>query len=166
MVLLIIMGVSCLVSVVCCLVALASAATNTQDDKCGNWGIIFFIICVASIDFAFYPHQKISFYERQYDIYAIEDTTMIKGSRWYFEEDFKYYYFASYKDGKKMYHVDKGDAYIVEVDGVQPHIEVFREQYTSKVIQWIKNGYDLNTEYKIVVPPNTVTNEFNIDMKK
>lgn len=127
---------------------------------------ISLVICIGSFIFMVYPHDTEIKYDYSFDIYALEDNATVKGRRWYFEEDFKYYYLASYKDGKKMYYTDKNDAYIVEQDNVNPHIEVFEEKYKNKYIGKVKDESMLKTEYKIVVPKNTLTNNFNVDMKK
>lgn len=125
-------------------------------------------ICVSSIVFMGYPHNTEIKYDYSYDIYALEDNSTIKGSRWYFEEDFKYYYCASYKDGKKMYYVNRDDGYIVESQDATPHIEVYKEVYTNEMVKLIKGNSStiLKNEYKIVVPINTVSKNFNVDLKK
>jgi hypothetical protein len=101
-----------------------------------------------------------------WNIHAIKDTTITKGSRYYFEENMNYFYLADYKDGQKMYSVDKNKSYIVEDDSQVPHIEEYVNTY--------KNPNRINkffwdeavAEYKIVVPKSTMTNEFKIDMEK
>jgi len=166
MILVLIMTLSFISALVFCLSSLFEnddKKISTNMTSC----LISLAICIGSFIFAIYPHTTEIKYDYSYDIYALEDNATVRGSRWYFEEDFKYYYCASYKDGKKMYYADRNDAYIVEQDNVIPHIEVYKEEYSNKYIGKIKGvGVMLRTEYKIVVPKNTVTNNFNVDLKK
>lgn len=125
-------------------------------------GIALIVITIVGI-----PDVELK-YQFSYDIYALEDITTVKGSRYYFEEDFKYYHLARYKDGKKMYAVSRHDSYVVEEDGVHPHIEVYEEEMKtrSKFIKFIYSGIGLEREYKIVVPKGSTTNKYNIDLNK
>lgn len=107
-----------------------------------------------------------------YNIYALEDVqqTQSRGHRYYFEQDFKYYHLADYKDGKKMYAVNRSQSYIVEKDGVQPHIEVYTEGRNSDnpLLNFMflsVQAEGLDKEYKIVVPTGSESKSFNVDMK-
>lgn len=130
-----------------------------------------FVLLILSIILLFvglfYTPQKELEYSHKIDIYALEDNFTVQGSRWYFEEDDKYYYLSDYKDGKKMYHISKNNSYIVESDETSPSVEVYKEVVKGgKLKQWLFKAQFLGSEYKITVPSKTLTNEFNIDMKK
>ena len=126
-------------------------------------GLILIVIVCFVIGYTPDTHYE---YDYKFTIYAIKDNSMIEGSRFYIQQDYKYYYLAGYKSGKKMYYVDRSNAYIVEDDSVTPYIEVYKQVFNSnsKVVNFLF-GFKLNRrEYKIVVPTNTTTKEFKIDM--
>lgn len=113
-------------------------------------------------------HLKTEYeYSYSYDIYAIEDNIGIKGSRFYFEQEARYYHIADYKGGKKLYNIPASNSYIIEDRNATPHIEVYRSLYQE--LNWLEkqlygDGPDFY-EYKIVVPEKTVQSKFNVDLK-
>lgn len=104
-----------------------------------------------------------------YNIYALEDSSRIKGRRYYIEEEDRYYYLASYRDGKKMYWVDTDYSYIVESDET-PRVEVYELKYdgNNMIIGFFHEIYLYDDyaikEYKIIVPKDTLTDNFNVDL--
>jgi hypothetical protein len=128
--------------------------------------VIFVAINIIPVYF-FSPNDYKYEFDYKYNIYSLEDNMKIKGSRYYFEQDMRYYYLCNYKTGKKMYSVNKNNSYIVESDNDKPHIEVFKrilnkDNWVSNLLLESNSRYN---EYKIVVPKRTVTDKFNIDMK-
>jgi hypothetical protein len=131
--------------------------------------ILTLVICVVAwFTFAsnfFRVKQFVSVKDYEYNIYAIEDNKSIHGNRYYIETDKTYDYLADYKDGQKQYSVDKDNAYIIENKTSTPHIEVYKNK-PIKETKYTKLMFQTKTtEYKIVVPEKTLTNNFNIDLK-
>jgi hypothetical protein len=128
--------------------------------------IVSAIITIFLFNYAFGFGDLKSELSYSYNIYAIQDTSMVEGRRYYFKENMEYFYLADYNDGKKMYSVSSNSSYIVENDATQPHIEVYKKvianpnainKYTIDIVE---------CEYKIVVPKQTLEENFKIDLKK
>lgn len=133
-----------------------------------GWGVA--IIMIIIFLFVFQSTMTVDYeleYSGQYNIYALEDATLIKGNRYYIEDNMKYFYMSDYKDGKKMYTVDKNQSYIVENANIQPHIEVYSPTPKRKTLfaSWFIEQNPDSNEYKIIVPKKTVSTNFNVDMK-
>lgn len=164
---LICMFIFCILSITFLIIAICYMVE--LDEKASNMCILFGVLFISITLFLMYYTPKMSL-EKSYsfNIYAMKDTAQIKGSRFYFEEDFKYYYLRDYKGGKKMYGVDKDDAYIIETSEQNPHIEVYKSKLRTKnkIIKWLYGDFKSYYEYKIVVPEETLTNEFEIDLEK
>ena len=101
-----------------------------------------------------------------YNIYALEDSSKVQGSRYYIQENDMYSYLADYKEGQKKYSVKCDEAYIVEDTNSTPHIDVFDNEYINpnfieRLFYGVKNE---TTEYKIAVPKKTLSTDFNVDL--
>jgi hypothetical protein len=122
------------------------------------WAIMFNIV------FLFPTELKL---DHSFNIYAIEDSKTVAGSRFYIHQDSKYYYLASYKGGQKEYDVPASQSYAVEDANAKPHIEVFSKQPIKE--NWVsKHLYEVDSydsEYKIVVPVKTLSTDFKLDLK-
>jgi hypothetical protein len=106
-------------------------------------------------------------YSWKFNIYALEDGSTIKGSRYYIEEQNRYFYMSDYKEGKKKYSVETNKSYIVEDADEKPEIIVFEPVADKKTwfASWVLQSNDSLREYRIVVPKKTVTTNFNVDLK-
>lgn len=131
-------------------------------------GVILMCLSLISI-FKIATHKPLTELQLQHtvNIYALEDNFTAKGRIFYFDQDNRYYFLKDYKEGKKMDSISKNNAYIVEMDDTQPRIELYKEvNIGSGILNYLYRNTFLNTEYKIIVPKQTLTKDFNIDMKK
>ena len=66
-----------------------------------------------------------------------------------------------------MYSASRQNAYIVEDNNKTPRVEVYEDVNVGNKLQKLVYGevFAKTREYKIIVPKETLTDEFNIDMK-
>ena len=140
------------------------------ESKAGRcWVIGFILSAIIMTCFGIYAlgaGELKSEFSHSYNIYAIQDTSKIEGSRYYVKENMEYLHLADYNDGKRMYSVPNDKSYIVENDNVQPHIEVYKKAMVNPNIFTKYTVEILEYEYKIVVPKLTLEESFKIDLKK
>jgi hypothetical protein len=147
--------------------ALMLLIVSDGEDKGYKITNLIIVLIVAAYIFA-RPIKELKL-DYQYNIYALSDNSSVSGGMFYFEQDFKYYHMADYKNGKKMYCVDRDQTYIVEDATATPHIEVYKMKMATnnKFVKFLYSGYDWidkTEEYMIVVPQKTVSNEFKVDL--
>ena len=142
-----------------------SRVSRTWDKFCSVI-VCISIVLMLSILLIFVPIKTTMVYSYEFPIYAIEDNTITVAKRYIAQTELKYYYLADYKGGKKTYSINSQQAYIIEDDNQQPKIEVYTETPTSTslIIQYLY-GDSNNHEYKIIVPNNSVTTDYNVDLE-
>ena len=102
-------------------------------------------------------------------IYAIEFNSAISGSFFLgsgsFSSKENYYYIGEYKEGKKIYNVSQGRAYVVEDNNNSPNVEIYEAQFKNRWLRKnIPNAYK-KREYKFTIPENSIKYDYNIDLK-
>lgn len=103
-------------------------------------------------------------------IYSLADQTQYNGrfvlGSGYIDSDLCIYYVAEIDDGKKIMDAEREYTTIIESDSQTPTATVTGERYRWNWLNWI--AIDLHKfvdETTLVVPTNTITTEYNIDLK-
>ena len=103
-------------------------------------------------------------------IYSLADQTQYNGrfvlGSGYIDSDICIYYVAETDEGKKIMDSEREYTTIIESDSQTPTATVTGERYRWNWLNWI--AIDLNEsadETTLVVPTNTITTEYNIDLK-
>ena len=103
-------------------------------------------------------------------IYSLTDQTQYNGrfvlGSGYIDSDLCIYYVAETDNGKKIMDSEREYTTIIESDS-QTHIAtVTGERYRWNWLNWIAiDLHDFVDETTLVVPTNTITTEYNIDLK-
>lgn len=139
-------------------------------------GILFFV--VSSIVSSNVPSK--SEYSYRYNIYALEDsvTTTFVVRRHYQTDDssgIRFYHIYKTDDGgKKVGWVNQNNTTLYDdlTSNEQPHIQVYtlRKHFEDastlqKLFLWKWTLWEEDKEYKIHVPPGTIGNDYNVDLK-
>lgn len=103
-------------------------------------------------------------------IYSLSDQVQYEGrfvlGSGYVNSDLYIYYVSEEEVGKKIVKTDREYTTIVETDDESPAAIVTGERYRWNWINWI--AIDLNEsndQTTLIVPTNTVTTEYNVDLK-
>ena len=103
-------------------------------------------------------------------IYSLADQTQYNGrfvlGSGYIDSDLCIYYVAETDSGKKIISSEREYTTIVESDVQAPTATVTGDRYKWHWLNWI--AVDLNSfvdETTLLVPTNTITTEYNIDLK-
>ena len=102
------------------------------------------------------------------EICALNDSTSVDGVNYlfsgYVDEDLVCRYVINTERGKHIKEVDADDVYIKEGD-YTPTVKFHEFEFEKKWYYWF--AHDIFTEYYVefFVPENTVTSEYNIDLK-
>lgn len=103
-------------------------------------------------------------------IYALKDNNSVQGEFFlatgYVDE--KMYYFYTTKDEEGFLQINKvsvDDGKIKETDISEPKVIVYGERYKSKFARFMFGEFNNEKVYKFIVPKNTVTTEFNVDLE-
>ena len=130
-------------------------------------GIILtaFIVC----GLAFIPGYKYELSNVQ-SISALEDNSTVKGNFYlgsgYVDEELKYYYMVSEQGGKKFSYAEADKAVIYE-GYKKARVETYTAVYKSDIAKFLFFSKDTphSDQYKFYVPKDSVTNEYNVDLK-
>lgn len=103
-------------------------------------------------------------------IYSLEDQTQYNGrfvlGSGYIDSDLCIYYVAETDSGKKIMDAEREYTTIIESDTETPIATVTGERYKWHWLNWIAiDLHDFVDETTLVVPTNTITTEYNIDLK-
>lgn len=103
-------------------------------------------------------------------IYSLTDQTQYNGrfvlGSGYIDSDLCIYYVAETDDGKKIMDSEREHTTIIESDSQTPTAIVTGERYRWNWLNWIAiDLHDFVDETTLVVPTNTITTEYNIDLK-
>lgn len=103
-------------------------------------------------------------------IYSLVDQTQHKGrfvlGSGYIDSDLCVYYVAETDSGKKIMDSEREYTTIVESDVQAPSATVMGERYKWHWLNWVAiDLHDFADETTLVVPTNTITTEYNIDLK-
>lgn len=80
------------------------------------------------------------------------------------DHSMKYYFIEATNKGGHMDSVDASKTFIIESNKENPRIEYYRPKWESVVLRWF--AHPLNkTRYKIYIPENSMTSNFNIDLE-
>ena len=103
-------------------------------------------------------------------IYSLADYTQYNGrfviGSGHIDSDLCIYYVAETDNGKKIMDSEREYTTIIESDTQTPTAVVTGERYRWNLLNWI--AIDLNKfvdETTLIVPTNTITTEYNIDLK-
>lgn len=103
-------------------------------------------------------------------IYSLADQTQYNGrfviGSGHIDSDLCIYYVAETDNGKKIMDSEREYTTIIESDNQTPTAVVTGERYRWSLLNWI--AIDLNKfvdETTLIVPTNTITTEYNIDLK-
>nr|WP_308545852.1 hypothetical protein [uncultured Lachnoclostridium sp.]DAF89834.1 MAG TPA: hypothetical protein [Siphoviridae sp. cteLh2] len=126
--------------------------------------IITFSVIIVHVDANKYEYQKNS-----YQITCINDSSVINGRSYlfsgYINENTKYRTYKLNDDNsKELVEYDSRNTKIFE-DGRTEVVE-YAEEFQSDFVIWLfgKNS-DTTTRYEIHIPQNSITIEYNIDLK-
>lgn len=103
------------------------------------------------------------------EIYALNDNVGVSG-RFYLgsghvEDEMKYYFVEKTEKGKVVNSIGAKNAYIVESNAETPRIEKLEKRWTNNIVFWFTCSLGPNiSEYKIYIPENSVTTDFNVDL--
>lgn len=100
------------------------------------------------------------------NLYAFSNKSTVEGSFFlgsgYVSGDMNYYYISDFHEGKKMYRVGIDNVVLIESDA-KPKIEIHESRFKNKVIRYI--FVNINSDlYKIYIPENSITYEFDVDL--
>lgn len=103
-------------------------------------------------------------------IYSLADQTQYNGrfvlGSGYIASDLCIYYVAETDSGKKIMDAEREYTTIIESDTQTPTAVVTGERYKWHWLNWIAiDLHGLVEETTLVVPTNTITTEYNIDLK-
>lgn len=103
-------------------------------------------------------------------IYSLADQTQYNGrfvlGSGYIDSDLCIYYVAETNSGKKIMDAEREYTTIVESDAQAPTATVTGERYKWHWLNWVAiDLHDFVDETTLVVPTNTITTEYNIDLK-
>jgi len=103
-------------------------------------------------------------------IYSLADQTQYNGrfvlGSGYIDSDLCIYYVAETDVGKKIMDSEREYTTIIESDSQTPIATVTGERYRWNWLNWIAiDLHDFVDETTLVVPTNTITTEYNIDLK-
>ena len=103
-------------------------------------------------------------------IYSLADQTQYNGrfvlGSGYIDSDLCIYYVAETDSGKKIMDSEREYTTIVESDVQAPSATVTGERYKWHWLNWVAiDLHDFADETTLVVPTNTITTEYNIDLK-
>lgn len=103
-------------------------------------------------------------------IYSLADQTQYNGrfvlGSGYIDSDLCIYYVAEIDSGKKIMDSEREYTTIVESDSQTPTATVTGERYKWHWLNWIAiDLHDFADETTLIVPTNTITTEYNIDLK-
>ena len=103
-------------------------------------------------------------------IYSLTDQTQYNGrfvlGSGYIDSDLCIYYVAETDNGKKIMDSEREYTTIIESDSQTPIATVTGERYRWNWLNWIAiDLHDFVDETTLVVPTNTITTEYNIDLK-
>lgn len=103
-------------------------------------------------------------------IYSLVDQTQYNGrfvlGSGYIDSDLCIYYVAETDGGKKIMDAEREYTTIVESDAQAPTATVTGERYKWHWLNWVAiDLHDFVDETTLVVPTNTITTEYNIDLK-
>ena len=103
-------------------------------------------------------------------IYSLTDQTQYNGrfvlGSGYIDSDLCIYYVAETDNGKKIMDSEREYTTIIESDSQTPIATVTGERYRWNGLNWIAiDLHDFVDETTLVVPTNTITTEYNIDLK-
>lgn len=103
-------------------------------------------------------------------IYSLADQAQYNGrfvlGSGYINSDLCIYYVAETDSGKKIMDAEREYTTIVESDSQIPTATVTGERYKWSWLNWIAiDLHDFTDETTLVVPTNTITTEYNIDLK-
>lgn len=103
------------------------------------------------------------------EIAALNDTASVSGqfflSSGQVEDEMKYYFVEKTEKGKVVNSIGAKKAYIIESNTETPRIEKWGKRWTSDVVFWFTATAGPGAcEYKIYIPENSVTTNFNVDL--
>ena len=103
-------------------------------------------------------------------IYSLADQTQYNGrfviGSGHIDSDLCIYYVAETDNGKKIMDSEREYTTIIESDTQTPTATVTGERYRWNWLNWIAiDLHDFVDETTLVVPTNTITTEYNIDLK-
>lgn len=127
-------------------------------------GILIYSVSSALLDGKFPKEETV----RKKEIYALTDSTSLHGSfyLWSGTIDTKNVirYVINTEKGKHIEETDAEKSYIVEIEG-EPYVEEHVFTWKKDWYSWFVFGASMDNYKKFFVPPNTITTEFNIDLK-
>lgn len=84
----------------------------------------------------------------------------------YVNEELQYYFIKETEKGKIAGSIDADNAYIIESNTETPRIERWEERIADDIWLWFTISKELGvSEYRIYIPENSVTTDFNIDLE-
>lgn len=136
----------------------------------GVFAVVSFVVMVGIVLLiSIFPHSELVKVETN-SITALKDNGKTNGSFFLgsgnIGEDQYCFYIEETDKGKKMNKVIIDNGYIKE-ESVKPYVDKYETHYTSKLVKWLfgENKPLGSDEYVFHVPKNTVTTDFNVDMK-
>lgn len=127
--------------------------------------LAFFVSDVLAIVIGIFP-DKVETFERK-NIVALQDNNSVSGSFFLFSgqiDGVSYYHYMEQKDGYKVAGKIRADNSRIYEDG-ENFIEECRIEFKNK--NWNNSAAIWNTrcDSRIHIPKDSITNEFNIDLK-
>lgn len=128
-----------------------------------------FVTGLIVVFLAFIPGYKYELSKVE-NISALEDNSTVKGHSYlgsgYVDEELKYYYMVSEKGGRKFDYAAADHAVIYE-GYKKARVETYKPVFKSKLakILFFSKETPHENQYKFYVPKDSVTNEYNVDLK-
>lgn len=130
--------------------------------------IIGLVLAIGSSIISDLTFEKESIYIGSKEIHALRDNVGITGQFFLgsggVDSKLKYHYITKEDKGMRTRSVDVGNAYINEIDGVEPSVSYYKKQFKNKTIQWLTPAFYIS-ELIFEVPPNSVIQDYNIDLE-
>lgn len=124
------------------------------------------LFCVFLFSLAADTHPE---YNHSKDIYSVADGSEVKGAftlgTGSVDEKQYFYFVKSDGAGKRIDKIEVDATVIYEMDKEKPKIEFYDERYTSAFARFMFGEYSGSHSYKLFVPENTITKEYNIDLE-
>lgn len=96
------------------------------------------------------------------EIAALTDNNFVRCTRG--ENSPEYHFMKVTEKGKMLDHIKSSHAYLTEVDGISPRIDVYDTQFVNPVVRFLF-GSPTADEYQIFVPTDSITADFNVDLE-
>lgn len=129
------------------------------------------MLILGSIGYVIIPNETVTISEMP--IYSLSDSSEYSGrfvlGSGYVKSELRVYYVSITPDGKRIESCSRYNAYIVETNDESPKVKITGNRYKWKWARWIfpeiNMMFDCFDKVELIVPENTITMQYNIDLK-